>query len=170
MAMAKATPSKLMKRLASMIPDEEIDARMDEIDEQMAELGRERNALDMAKRTRLLALSALHQDVKPENIFIIEAKANGNADKPSIRAALRAIFTAHPTGTMNMNEIMEVLKARGWVPDGDDPRKLVGAAISGMVHRSGELEPTGERATYRRKQSGSGSGNDPLTLDGVSGS
>jgi len=176
--MARKGTQRLMKRLATLIPDSEIDERIAEIDAQMNELGRERNTLALAKTTRELALAALgggqaQRDVKPENIFVIDHHANalGNGRKPSNRDALRQIFLDSPTGLLSMDQIMDALAERGWTPDAEDPRKLIGAAISGMVHKSGELEPATDRGTYRAVNIKQPSMSiEPLTLDGINGS
>jgi hypothetical protein len=99
------------------------------------------------------------------------ACARCGGTKPSNRDALRQLFLDAPDGVLNMNEIMAALAVRGWTPDAEDPRKLIGAAISGLVHKSGELEPTSDRGTYRAVNVKPPSiPIEPLTLDGISGS
>jgi hypothetical protein len=171
-----------MKRLASSIPpDREIDERLAQIDAQMFDLGQERNALALAKQTRDLALRTLGEtpqppnEVKPEDVVVPGATVTTgtytNGTKPSNRDALRQLFLDAPDGVLNMNEIMAALAVRGWTPDAEDPRKLIGAAISGLVHKSGELEPTSDRGTYRAVNVKPPSiPIEPLTLDGISGS
>jgi hypothetical protein len=53
---------------------------------------------------------------------------------------------------LTVEEVTRELDTRGWTPEARTltyARRLVAAAISSLVNRTGELEHTGRRGTYR---------------------
>jgi hypothetical protein len=133
--------------LASLIPGEELDRRISEIDDQMADLAMQREVLRTALHARNRAVAARSHEPHPTMQF--GPNSNGKNGRPSLRNALREIFNDSETGTLKKAEIIEAMIQRDWLPETDDPGKLVGSVISAMVKRTHELEPTGEVATYR---------------------
>lgn len=87
---------------------------------------------------------------------------NGNGHRPGTREAIRTVFQDSDTGVLTITQVMHELAERGWLPEGDGPRKLVSSAISSLVSRTHELEPAGPRATYRLVKEKS----DPPTTNG----
>lgn len=158
-----------LTELADLIPEGELDRRIDEIEAKLLRWGRVREALRQMKTARLLAVEAVGRRPAADPAEPIEPQLSpdqSNGDRPNTRDAVRAIFRDAGDVMLTMNQIMAELKARDWLPEGDDPRRLVNAAISGMIHRNHELE-TVARGVYRPVREDI----DPLPLvEGESGS
>src|SRR5438132_824585 len=94
--------------LAEMIPEDELERRLAEIEERLFELGRVREALRQMQTARMLALAAMgplpsHGNKTPA---VVQAT---NGHRPNLRNALRAVFREADVGILNLDQIMEAL-------------------------------------------------------------
>jgi hypothetical protein len=140
------TTDEPLRWLRGQLPERELDERIAALDREIAALARARDALKVARNALNMAAEAGGFTFLPAQR---EPSPTANGYRPTTATALRTVFAAAPDQTLTVTQVMQALEDRGWLPDSEDPRKLVQAGISSLVHRSGDLEPTGARATYR---------------------
>jgi hypothetical protein len=131
--------------LLEKLPEEELRARHAEVEEQIQELIRTRHVLQLAIEARNLAVRGGGNGAQPVDTL---------GYRPGTTEAIRLVLADAPYRTLTTSQIMDALGERDWLPvDVQDTRKAVGATISRMVKRTGELESVG-RARYRLREKG----------------
>lgn len=147
--------------LIGQLPTEdELQTRISELDSQIRVLAGQQAALQAALQARRIAAQALglsQSDLEPDSMLVVDTNAllqeNGNGvasgkHRPALTRSILTLLADAPDQTMTATEIMAALAERDLLPNAKDPRKAVGATLSRMVNRTGDLQHTGF-ALYR---------------------
>lgn len=131
------------------LPEDQLTKHLEAVETKMLTLSRTRDVLRIALNARRLAAEVNAKPGAKPSIASVEEPSATNGHRPGTREAIRTVFHDSESGVLTVSQVMQELAARGWLPEHEDPRKLVSSSISSLVARTRELEPAGQRATYR---------------------
>jgi hypothetical protein len=148
--------------IESVLPESEIVDRISYLETRASEFSREAEALRLILQGRRLIVDG------PPRVRAVESvKAYGGGvarpmrddvtesnsattSRPSTSQAVLQVLSEAPGNAMSAKEIMRALEIRDWLPAAKEPRKALGATLSRLTERTGQLERIG-RAVYRMR-------------------
>lgn len=130
----------------------ELEARLERAEADIALRQSEAQALRLMLEARRVldraageAAAMPHSGLKPDNVLVLPSSGS----PPSITQAILEVMRTRPDYEWHYDEIFERLRVLGWLPNGPEKRRTMGATLSRMATKQGLLERPGPRGLYK---------------------